>query len=70
MCAGEAHWQNGIVEIHIGTFKTMLEKLILDYESSHDDVPEHSKQLARLAAEACQATAPLDAMEVHHPHHG
>ena len=29
-CAGEAHWQNGIVERHIETFKDMHAKLQLD----------------------------------------
>ena len=30
MAAGEAHWQNGIVERHIGTFREMLNKLMLE----------------------------------------
>ena len=30
MAAGEAHWQNGIVERHIGTFREMLGKLFLE----------------------------------------
>ena len=30
MVAGEAHWQNGVVERHIGTFRTLLQKLMLD----------------------------------------
>ena len=30
MAAGEAHWQNGIVERHIGTFREMLGKLLLE----------------------------------------
>ena len=30
MAAGEAHWQNGIVERHIGTFREMLSKLLLE----------------------------------------
>ncbi len=30
MAAGEAHWQNGIVERHIGTFRTLFSKLLLD----------------------------------------
>ena len=30
MAAGEAHWQNGIVERHIGTFREMLSKLFLE----------------------------------------
>ena len=30
MAAGEAHWQNGVVERHIGTFRTLLQKLMLD----------------------------------------
>ena len=29
-CAGEAHWQNGIVERHIGTLKMIAKKLLLD----------------------------------------
>ena len=28
--AGEAHWQNGLVERHIGTFREMLNKLMLE----------------------------------------
>ena len=30
MAAGEAHWQNGIVERHIGTFRELLNKLLLE----------------------------------------
>ena len=30
MAAGEAHWQNGIVEHHIGTFRELLNKLLLE----------------------------------------
>ena len=30
MAAGEAHWQNGIVERHIGTFRELLNKLFLE----------------------------------------
>ena len=30
MVAGEAHWQNGIVDRHIGTFRELLNKLFLD----------------------------------------
>ena len=30
MAVGEAHWQNGIVERHIGTFRELLKKLILE----------------------------------------
>ena len=30
MCAGQAHWQNGVVERHIGVFKGTLDKLLLD----------------------------------------
>ena len=30
MAAGEAHWQNGIVERHIGTFREMLNTLMLE----------------------------------------
>jgi hypothetical protein len=30
MCAGQAHWQNGIVERHIGVFKSTLDKLLLE----------------------------------------
>ena len=33
MCAGQAHWQNGIVERNIGIFKTTLDKLLLDKEA-------------------------------------
>ena len=29
MAAGEAHWQHGIVERHIGTFRELLSKLLL-----------------------------------------
>ena len=28
-CAGEAHWQNGIVERHIGTLKSILQRLFI-----------------------------------------
>ena len=30
MAAGEAHWHNGIVERHIGTFRELLSKLFLE----------------------------------------
>ena len=30
MAAGEAHWQNGVVERHIGTFRNLFDKLLLD----------------------------------------
>ena len=30
MAAGEAHWQNGIVERRIGTFRELLNKLLLE----------------------------------------
>ena len=30
MAAGEAHWQNGVVERHIGTFRTPFNKLLMD----------------------------------------
>ena len=30
MAAGEAHWQNCIVERHIGTFRELLKKLLLE----------------------------------------
>ena len=30
MAAGEAHWQNGIVERHIGTFRELPKKLLLE----------------------------------------
>ena len=30
MAAGEAHWQNGIVERHIGTVRELLNKLLLE----------------------------------------
>ena len=30
MAAGEAHWQNGVVERHIGTFRSLLERILLD----------------------------------------
>ena len=30
MAAGESHWQNGIVERHIGTFRELLNKLLLE----------------------------------------
>ena len=47
MAAGEAHWQNGIVERHIGTFRELLSKLLLedmfegaDYPSVVDHVTE------------------------------
>ena len=29
-CAGEAHWQNGIVERHIQTLKHMVKRMVLD----------------------------------------
>ena len=29
-CAGEAHWQHGIVERHIGTLKEIVQRLFLD----------------------------------------
>ena len=30
MVVGEAHWQNGIVERHVGTFREMLSKRLLE----------------------------------------
>ena len=30
MAAGEARWQNGVVERHIGTFRELLSKLLLE----------------------------------------
>ena len=30
MAVGEAHWQNGIVERHNGTFRELLSKLLLE----------------------------------------
>ena len=30
MCAGQAHWQNGMVERHIGVFKNIIDKLIAE----------------------------------------
>lgn len=30
MAAGEAHWQNGVVERHIGTFRSLFGKLSMD----------------------------------------
>ena len=39
-CAGEAHWQNGIVERHIGTFKRILKKMALDDLYSELDFEE------------------------------
>ena len=30
MAAGETHWQTGIVERHIGTFRELLNKSMLD----------------------------------------
>ena len=30
MAAGEAHWQNGIVERHIGTVRELLNKVLLE----------------------------------------
>ena len=36
-CAGEAHWQHGIVERHIQTFKNILTKLFLDDRFNEND---------------------------------
>ena len=38
MAAGEAHWQNGVVERHIGTFRELLNKLMLEdvFEGAED----------------------------------
>ena len=51
MAAGEAHWQNGIVERHIGTFRELLKKLFLEdvfegasNQSVVDQVCEAKKQ--------------------------
>ena len=30
MCAGQAHWQNGMVERHIGVFKNIIDRLITE----------------------------------------
>ena len=30
MCPGQGHWQNGVVERHIGVFKGTFEKLLLE----------------------------------------
>ena len=36
-CAGEAHWQDGIVERHIQTLKRMIKKTVLDDHYSELD---------------------------------
>ena len=48
MAAGEAHWQNGIVERHIGTFRELLKKLLLE------DVFEGSTNQS-VVDQACEA---------------
>ena len=57
MAAGEAHWQNGIVERHIGTFREMLNKLMLedvfegaDNQTFVDNVCETKTAMAQTTA--------------------
>ena len=40
ICAGEAHWQQGIIERHIGTLRGMLDKMFLDHELSDLGIQE------------------------------
>ena len=57
MAAGEAHWQNGIVERHIGTFRELLSKLLLEDMSEGADyqsVVEHVTE-AKIAMEPTTA---------------
>ena len=57
MVTGEAHWQNGIVERHIGTFRELLSKLFLEdtfegatNQSIADSVTEAKTALAHTTA--------------------
>ena len=56
MCAGEAHWQNGVVERHIGTFKRIFDKLLMDWnheDTAQVEVPD-DESIQRLVTELCQ----------------
>ena len=44
MAAGEAHWQNGIVERHIGTFRELFSKLLLEYTFEGATLPSVADQ--------------------------
>ena len=54
MCAGEAHWQNGIVERHIGVFNTILDRLLLEKEAEIDSGSAYVNILDNLASECTQ----------------
>ena len=60
MAAGKAHWQNGIVERHIGIFREKLNKLFLedvfegaDAQTTVDHVCESKNRLG-----SCHGTSP------------
>ena len=48
MAAGEAHWQNGIVERHTGTFRELFSILLLE-----DDVEGVGNQT--IVDQSCEA---------------
>ena len=46
MCAGQAHWQNGMVERHIGVFKNIIDRLIAEETT---DLPNDAPTAAHVA---------------------
>ena len=68
MRAGQAHWQNGIVERHIGTFKTALDNLLLGRGAEiTEDQPQPVEQLGRLVSDSYQFEMLLKG-SYDHPH--
>ena len=71
MAACEAHWQNGIVERHIGTFRELFNKLLLEdtfagatIQSVVDQTCEATLGMARIL-ELPRANGSLDALYTH-----
>ena len=57
MAVGEAHWQNGMVERHIGVFKNSIDRLIAEDTTSFPDdasVAAHVAGLQKLILETAQ----------------
>ena len=56
ICAGQALWQNGIVQRHHGTFKITLDKLLLEgiQKVTPDGLPAMKQQVPLVVSEACQ----------------
>ncbi len=45
MTTGEAHWQNGIVERHVGTFRELFNKLLLEDDTFEGATIQESEWL-------------------------